>query len=115
MAVTVKKAILWRREVDNQPGMLANTCRSAPASESGWRGCRVRARTTGRLQNPRDVLGGSDELRKLRHAVDKAHGDRDQAIRNVCRLHGVRTLHALPGADPGRDVGAARRLRVSMR
>jgi hypothetical protein len=25
MAVTVKKAILWRREVDNQPGMLANT------------------------------------------------------------------------------------------
>jgi hypothetical protein len=58
MAVTVKKAILWCREVDNQPGMLANTCRSAPASESGWRGCRVRARTTGRLQNPRDVLGG---------------------------------------------------------
>ena len=25
MAVTVKKAILWRREVDNHPGMLANT------------------------------------------------------------------------------------------
>ena len=25
MAVTVKKVILWRREVDNHPGMLANT------------------------------------------------------------------------------------------
>jgi len=25
MAVTVKKAILWRRVVDNHPGMLANT------------------------------------------------------------------------------------------
>ena len=25
MAVSVKKAILWRREVDNHPGMLADT------------------------------------------------------------------------------------------
>ena len=33
MAVTVKKAILWRREVDNQPGMLANTLH--PLSEAG--------------------------------------------------------------------------------
>jgi hypothetical protein len=33
MAVTVKKAILWRREVDNQPGMLANTLQ--PLSEAG--------------------------------------------------------------------------------
>ena len=24
MAVTLKKAILWRREVDNSPGMLAS-------------------------------------------------------------------------------------------
>jgi hypothetical protein len=32
MAVTVKKAILWRREVDNSPGMLANTLH--PLSEA---------------------------------------------------------------------------------
>jgi hypothetical protein len=24
MAVTVKKAVLWRKEVDNRPGMLAS-------------------------------------------------------------------------------------------
>jgi len=33
MAVTVKKAVLWRREVDNQPGMLANALQ--PLSEAG--------------------------------------------------------------------------------
>ena len=33
MAVTVKKAILWRREVDKKPGMLANTLH--PLSEAG--------------------------------------------------------------------------------
>jgi hypothetical protein len=44
------------------------------------------------------VLGDSDEFRKLRHAVEKAHGDRDQAIRNVCRLYGVKAIDALPGA-----------------
>ena len=33
MAVTVKKAILWRREVDNRPGMLADTLQ--PVSEAG--------------------------------------------------------------------------------
>jgi hypothetical protein len=33
MAVTVKKAILWRREVDNHPGMLAVTLQ--PLSEAG--------------------------------------------------------------------------------
>ncbi len=25
MAVTVKKVVLWRKEIDNRPGMLANT------------------------------------------------------------------------------------------
>jgi hypothetical protein len=30
MAVTVKKAILWRREVDNHPGMLADTLSHFP-------------------------------------------------------------------------------------
>jgi hypothetical protein len=34
----------------------------------------------------------------LRHAVEKAQGDPDRAIRNVCRLYGVKTLDALPGA-----------------
>ena len=33
MAVTVKKAILWRSEVDNSPGMLANILQ--PLSEAG--------------------------------------------------------------------------------
>ena len=33
MAVTLKKAILWRREVDNRPGMLADTLQ--PLSEAG--------------------------------------------------------------------------------
>jgi hypothetical protein len=26
------------------------------------------------------------------------HGDRDRAIRNVCRLYGAKTLDALPAA-----------------
>ena len=33
MAVTVKKAILWRREVDNSPGMLGSILQ--PLSEAG--------------------------------------------------------------------------------
>jgi hypothetical protein len=36
MAVTVKKAILWRREVDNSPGMLASVLQ--PLSESAFLG-----------------------------------------------------------------------------
>jgi hypothetical protein len=44
------------------------------------------------------VLGESSEFRRLRHAVDKAAGDRERAVRNVCRLYGVKTLDALPGA-----------------
>ena len=44
------------------------------------------------------VLGESSEFRRLRHAVEKAHADRDRAIRNVCRLYAVKTLDALPGA-----------------
>jgi hypothetical protein len=44
------------------------------------------------------VLGESGELRKLQRAIDKAHGDRDQAIRYVCRLYSVRAIDALPGA-----------------
>jgi hypothetical protein len=33
MAVTVKKAVLWRKEIDNNPGMLANALE--PLSEAG--------------------------------------------------------------------------------
>ena len=44
------------------------------------------------------MLGESDEFRKLRRAIEKAHGDRDRAIRNVCCLYGVKTIDALPGA-----------------
>ena len=44
------------------------------------------------------MVGESDEFRRLRHAVEKAHGDRERAIRNVCRLYGVNRLDALPGA-----------------
>lgn len=44
------------------------------------------------------MLGESSEFRRLRHAVEKAQGDRDRAIRNVCRLYGVKAIDALPGA-----------------
>jgi hypothetical protein len=44
------------------------------------------------------MAGESDEFRRLRHAVAKAHGDRDRAIRNVCRLYGVSRLELLPSA-----------------
>jgi hypothetical protein len=30
------------------------------------------------------------------HAVEKAAGDRERAIKNVCRLYGVNRLDALP-------------------
>jgi hypothetical protein len=44
----------------------------------------------------RVVLGESPEFRRLRHAVEKATGDRERAIKNVCRLYGVNRLDALP-------------------
>jgi hypothetical protein len=44
----------------------------------------------------RVMLGESSEFRRLRHAVEKAAGDRERAICNVCRLYGVKTLDALP-------------------
>ena len=44
----------------------------------------------------RVVLGESAEFRRLRHAVEKSAGDRERAIRNVCRLYGVKSLDALP-------------------
>jgi hypothetical protein len=42
------------------------------------------------------MLGESDEFRRLRHAVEKAAGDRERAIKNVCRLYGTNRLDALP-------------------
>jgi hypothetical protein len=44
------------------------------------------------------MVGESDEFRRLRHAVEKGHGDRERAIRNVCRLYGVSRLELLPSA-----------------
>jgi hypothetical protein len=44
------------------------------------------------------MVGESDEFRRLRHAVEKAYGNRDRAIRNVCRLYGVGRLELLPSA-----------------
>jgi hypothetical protein len=44
------------------------------------------------------MLGESDEFKRLRYAIEKAHGDRERAIRKVCRLYHVRSLDALPGA-----------------
>jgi hypothetical protein len=44
------------------------------------------------------LLGESSEFRRLRRAVEKAHGDRDSAIAFVCRLYNVSSLDALPGA-----------------
>ena len=42
--------------------------------------------------------GESGEFTRLRHAIEKAHGDRESAITFVCRLYHVRSLDALPGA-----------------
>jgi hypothetical protein len=38
----------------------------------------------------------SREHRDLLRAISKAEGDREAAVRNVCRLYRVRTLDALP-------------------
>ena len=42
------------------------------------------------------MLGESEEFRRPRHAVEKAAGDLERAIKNVCRLYGVNCLDALP-------------------
>jgi hypothetical protein len=44
------------------------------------------------------MLGESDEFKRLRHAIEKAAGDRDRAIKNVCRLYCVGNLDMLPSA-----------------
>jgi hypothetical protein len=40
----------------------------------------------------------SHQFRDLRRAVANANGDREAAIRNVCRQYTVRSLDALPSA-----------------
>jgi hypothetical protein len=51
------------------------------------------------------VLGESNEFRRLRDAIDKAHSDRDCAT--LCRVYGVRTLDALLSALKGRRAAAS--------
>jgi hypothetical protein len=58
------------------------------------------------------ILGESDEFRRLRHAVEKAAGDRERAIRNVCRLYTVNPIRCAARCDPDGDAGAARRDRT---
>jgi hypothetical protein len=54
------------------------------------------------------LLGESDEFKRLRRAVEKAHGDRERAIAFICRLYNVRALDALPGASQERRGRVAR-------
>jgi hypothetical protein len=44
------------------------------------------------------IVGESHEFKRLRHAVEKAHGDCERALRNVCRLYGVSRVELLPSA-----------------
>jgi hypothetical protein len=53
-----------------------------------------------RGSSPRDALShgavGSTEHRRLVGAIAKANGDRERAIKNVCRLYAVKSLDQLP-------------------
>jgi len=100
MAVTVKKAVLWRTEIKNRPGMLASTL--APLAEAGadlqvvmgyrypgatdkaaielhpvsGRKSTAAAKTAGLAPSPIPVLlVQGDNRRGLGHALAKAIGD----------------------------------------
>jgi hypothetical protein len=100
MAVTVKKAVLWRTEIENRPGMLASTL--APLAEAGadlqvvmgyrypgatdkatielhpvsGRKSTAAAKTAGLAPSPIPVLlVQGDNRRGLGHALAKAIGD----------------------------------------
>jgi len=100
MAVTVKKAVLWRKEIDNRAGMLADTL--APLSEAGsdlqvvmgyrypggtdkaaielhpvsGRKSIAAAKTTGLAPSPIPaLLVQGDNRAGLGHAIAKAIGD----------------------------------------
>jgi hypothetical protein len=55
------------------------------------------------------VLGESTEYRALRHAIAKAHGDRERSIRNVLPTLRREQADALPGAIRAAVSGTARR------
>jgi len=61
------------------------------------------------------MLGESSEFRDLRHAVEKAAGDRERAIKNVCRLYGVKALDALPPGQPSHIETDTRRVSLRFR
>jgi hypothetical protein len=99
MAVTVKKAVLWRKEIDHRPGMLANTLE--PLSEAGadlqvvmayrypggthraaielhpvsGRKSTAAAKRAGLSPSPIPALVQGDNRRGLGHALAKAIGD----------------------------------------
>jgi hypothetical protein len=50
------------------------------------------------------LLGESDEFKRLRRAVEKAHGDRDRAIGFVCRLYNVRLTRCPAPSSPPRSL-----------
>ena len=53
------------------------------------------------------MLGESDEFRRLRHAVEKAAGDRERALRNVCHLY-REPIRRAARRDPDGAAGTAR-------
>jgi hypothetical protein len=100
MAVTVKKTVLWRKEIDNRPGILASTL--APLAEAGadlqvvmgyrypgetdkaaielhpvsGRKSSAAAKTAGLAPSPIPaLLVQGDNRRGLGHALAKAIGD----------------------------------------
>jgi hypothetical protein len=58
------------------------------------------------------MLGESDEFKRLRHAVEKAAGDRERAIRNVCPPVHREPIRRAARRDPDGHTGAARRGRT---
>jgi hypothetical protein len=51
-----------------------------------------------RGERGRRVIGDSAEFKRIRRAVDKAHGEREQALKNICRLYGVKSADRLPAS-----------------
>ncbi len=49
-------------------------------------------------RDSRRIIGPSDEFRRLRRAVEKAHGDPEAARRNVCRAYHLGRFEDVPHA-----------------
>jgi hypothetical protein len=76
-----------------------STTNTWPPSSWGKEALHVGANKTHQQKGDRArMLGESDEFKRLRRAVEKAAGNRERAIRNVCRLYTVNRFDALPGA-----------------